>query len=78
VSGLEPIWDRRGDVDLFGYTLRVTQVAVADELASAAELVMGQADEGIPVVIIRGYSYRPSEEATARELIRPREQDLFL
>jgi len=78
VAGLEPIWDRRGDVDLFGYTLRVTQVAVADELASAAELVMGQADEGIPVVIIRGYRYRPSEEASARELIRPREEDLFL
>ncbi|RLI09104.1 coenzyme F420-0:L-glutamate ligase [Candidatus Bathyarchaeota archaeon] len=78
VAGLEPIWDRRGDVDLFGYTLRVTQVAVADELASAAELLMGQADEGIPVVIIRGYRYRPSEDASARELIRPREQDLFL
>ena len=78
ISGLEPIWDRRGDVDLFGYTLKVTQVAVADELASAAELAMGQADEGIPVVIIRGYPYRPSDEATARELIRPREQDLFL
>jgi len=78
VSGLEPIWDRRGDVDLFGYVLRVTQVAVADELASAAELLMGQAGEGVPVVIIRGYKYRPSEEASARELIRPREEDLFM
>lgn len=78
VAGMEPIWDRRGDVDLFGYVLRVTQVAVADELASAAELLMGQAGEGIPVVIIRGYKYRPSEQATARELIRPREQDLFM
>ena len=78
VAGLEPIWDRRGDVDLFGYVLRATQVAVADELASAAELVMGQADEGVPVAIIRGYAYRPSEEATARELIRPREEDLFI
>ena len=78
VAGLEPIWDRRGDVDLFGYRLRVTQVAVADELASAAELLMGQADEGIPVVIIRGYRYRPSEGASARELVRPREEDLFL
>jgi len=78
VAGLEPIWDRRGDRDLFGYTLRVTQVAVADELASAAELVMGQAGEGIPVAIIKGYPYRRSEEATARELVRPREQDLFM
>ena len=78
VAGLEPIWDRRGDVDLFGYVLRVTRVAVADELASAAELLMGQADEGIPVVIIRGYRYRPSEHASARELIRPRKRDLFI
>ncbi|HDI01732.1 MAG TPA: coenzyme F420-0:L-glutamate ligase [Candidatus Bathyarchaeota archaeon] len=78
VAGLDPIWDRRGDRDLFGYVLRVTQVAVADELASAAELVMGQAWEGIPVAIVRGYEYRPSEQATARELIRPRKQDLFI
>jgi len=78
VAGLEPIWDRRGDKDLFGYTLKVTQVAVADELASAAELVMGQADEGIPVAIIRGYPFRRSEEATARALVRPREEDLFM
>ena len=78
VAGLEPIWDRRGDIDLFGYVLRVTQVAVADELASAAELVMGQADEGVPVAIIRGYRYRPSECSSAKELIRPREQDLFI
>ncbi|RLI12093.1 coenzyme F420-0:L-glutamate ligase [Candidatus Bathyarchaeota archaeon] len=78
VAGLEPIWDRRGDTDLFGYVLRVTQVAVADELASAAELVMGQADEGVPVAIIRGYRYRPSECSSAKELIRPREQDLFI
>jgi len=78
VAGLEPIWDRRGDVDLFGYMLRATQVAVADELASAAELLMGQAGEGIPVVIIRGYGYKPSERASARELVRPREEDLFM
>ena len=78
VAGLEPIWDRRGDKDLFGYTLRATKVAVADELASAAELVMGQADEGVPVAIIRGYPYRRSEQASARELARPREEDLFM
>lgn len=78
VSGIEPIWDRRGDKDLFGYTLRVKQTAVADELASAAELLIGQAGEGIPVVIIRGYGYRRSERATAKELIRPKEEDLFI
>ncbi|MEM1551981.1 MAG: coenzyme F420-0:L-glutamate ligase [Candidatus Bathyarchaeia archaeon] len=78
VSGLKPIRDRRGEKDLFGYVLRVKQTAVADELCSAAELVIGQADEGIPVAIIRGYKYIKSEDARATELIRPREKDLFL
>jgi coenzyme F420-0:L-glutamate ligase/coenzyme F420-1:gamma-L-glutamate ligase len=78
VSGLKPIRDRRGEKDLFGYELRVKQTAVADELASAAELVIGQADEGVPAAIIRGYSYPLSEEARATELVRPREKDLFL
>jgi coenzyme F420-0:L-glutamate ligase/coenzyme F420-1:gamma-L-glutamate ligase len=78
VSGLKPIRDRRGEKDLFGYVLRVKQTAVADELASAAELVIGQADEGIPAAIIRGYKYISSEDAKARELVRPREKDLFL
>jgi coenzyme F420-0:L-glutamate ligase/coenzyme F420-1:gamma-L-glutamate ligase len=78
VAGLKPIRDRRGEKDLFGYVLRVKQTAVADELASAAELVIGQADEGVPVAIIRGYSYPRSEEAKATELVRPREKDLFL
>lgn len=78
VSGLKPIRDRRGEMDLFGYVLRVKQTAVADELSSAAELVIGQADEGIPVAIIRGYNYIKSEDAKAKELVRPREKDLFL
>jgi coenzyme F420-0:L-glutamate ligase/coenzyme F420-1:gamma-L-glutamate ligase len=78
VSGLKPIRDRRGEKDLFGYTLRVKQTAIADELASAAELVIGQADEGVPAAIIRGYRYIKSEDAKAKELIRPKEKDLFL
>ncbi|MGB9684101.1 MAG: coenzyme F420-0:L-glutamate ligase [Candidatus Bathyarchaeia archaeon] len=78
VAGLKPIRDRRGEKDLFGYVLRVKQTAVADELASAAELVIGQADEGVPVAIIRGYKFLKSEDARAVELIRPREKDLFL
>jgi len=77
VAGVNPIRDRRGETDLFGYVLRVKRTAVADELASAAELVIGQASEGIPVAIIRGYSYPKSERAKATELIRPREKDLF-
>ena len=78
VAGIKPIRDRRGEKDLFGYTLRVKRAAIADELASAAELVMGQANEGIPAAIIRGYRYPRSEEARATELIRPREKDLFI
>jgi coenzyme F420-0:L-glutamate ligase/coenzyme F420-1:gamma-L-glutamate ligase len=78
VAGINPIRDRRGEKDLFGYTLRVKQTAIADELASAAELVMGQASEGIPVAIIRGYTaYQAVENVSATELIRPKERDLF-
>jgi len=78
VAGIKPIRDRRGEKDLFGYTLRIKRTAIADELSSAAELVIGQADEGIPVAIIRGYPYPKSERAKATELIRPREKDLFI
>ena len=78
VAGINPIRDRRREKDLFGYVLRVKKTAIADELSSAAELVIGQADEGIPVAIIRGYQYPKSEGAKATDLIRPREKDLFL
>ena len=77
VAGLKPIRDRRGEKDLFGYVLRVKQTAIADELASAAELVIGQADEGVPAAIIRGYQYPKSENAKATKLVRPKEKDLF-
>jgi len=78
VAGINPVRDRRGETDLFGYELRVKQTAVADELASAAELVIGQAKEGIPVAIIRGYQYPTSEKASAKMLIRKRKKDLFI
>ena len=78
VAGIEPIRNRRGERDLFGYVLKVKKIAIADELASAAELVIGQADEGVPVAIIRGYSYPKSEKARATKLIRPRSKDLFI
>jgi len=78
VAGISPIRDRIGESDLFGYVLKVKRTALADELSSAAELVIGQADEGVPVAIIRGYRYPKSEEAKATELIRPREKDLFI
>jgi coenzyme F420-0:L-glutamate ligase/coenzyme F420-1:gamma-L-glutamate ligase len=68
--------DLRGIQDLFGFTLRITQVGVADELAAAASLMMGQAAEGTPVVHVRGFPY-PLRDGSLKELIRPREQDLF-
>tara|TARA_B100000959_G_C14516827_1_gene433675 strand:+ start:59 stop:496 length:438 start_codon:yes stop_codon:yes gene_type:complete len=77
VAGIKPIRDRRGEKDLFGYVLKIKQTAIADELASAAELVIGQTNEGIPVAIIRGYNYRSSENVSANELARPKEHDLF-
>jgi coenzyme F420-0:L-glutamate ligase/coenzyme F420-1:gamma-L-glutamate ligase len=78
VAGFKPIRDRRGEKDLYGYTLRVKRTAIADELASAAELVIGQANEAIPAAIIRGYAYPKSEDAKATELIRPKEREFFL
>lgn len=77
VAGFKPIRDRRGEKDLFGYVLKIKQTAIADELASAAELVIGQASEGIPAAIVRGYSYQTAEDASAAVLTRPKEKDLF-
>ncbi|MDD5467633.1 MAG: coenzyme F420-0:L-glutamate ligase [Anaerolineales bacterium] len=76
LAGLPALVDLRGQEDLFGYTLRITQVGAADELAAAASLVMGQAAEGTPVVHVRGFPYS-LREGSLQELIRPREQDLF-
>jgi coenzyme F420-0:L-glutamate ligase/coenzyme F420-1:gamma-L-glutamate ligase len=75
VDGLKPMIDYRGRKDMFGKELNVTQMAVADELASAAELVMRKSD-GVPVAIIRGAKY-PKGKGTARDLVRPEEEDLF-
>lgn len=75
-SGLPGLVDLRGKPDLFGYQLRVTQVAAADELAAAASLIMGQADEGIPAVHVRGFPFT-LREGGLEELIRPKDLDLF-
>jgi coenzyme F420-0:L-glutamate ligase/coenzyme F420-1:gamma-L-glutamate ligase len=77
VAGIMPIRDRRGEKDLFGYVLRVKQTAVADELSSAAELVIGQANEGVPAAIIRGYNYQSTDNASTIDLTRSKEKDLF-
>jgi len=75
-SGITALVDKRGEEDLFSYRLKSTEIALADELASAASLLMGQTNEGIPTVIIRGLKY-PKGRSKARDLIRPEEMDLF-
>jgi coenzyme F420-0:L-glutamate ligase/coenzyme F420-1:gamma-L-glutamate ligase len=75
-SGLPGLLDLRGKPDLFGFNLQITQVGVADELAAAASLMMGQAAEGTPVTHVRGFPY-PLREGNLNELLRPKEKDLF-
>ncbi|MCC6176957.1 MAG: coenzyme F420-0:L-glutamate ligase [Chloroflexi bacterium] len=75
VAGLRPLHDYRGQEDSAGLTLVVTEIAVADELASAAELAMGKLDR-VPAAVVRGYAYEPGE-GHSRELVRPAELDLF-
>jgi coenzyme F420-0:L-glutamate ligase/coenzyme F420-1:gamma-L-glutamate ligase len=76
ISGVPGLVDMRGQPDLFGYKLRVTLVAAADELAAAASLVMGQAAECIPVVHVTGFPYT-LRESHLQELIRPKDLDMF-
>ncbi|HEY2870497.1 MAG TPA: coenzyme F420-0:L-glutamate ligase [Reyranella sp.] len=75
-AGLPAMLDLRGNPDLFGRTLMVTISAFADELAAAASLVMGQADEAQPVVLVRGLSWK-LPATNAAELVRPPSEDLF-
>lgn len=75
VAGMRPLRDYRGERDPFGYQLTATNIAVADELAAAAELAKGKL-RGIPAVIIRGYEY-PKGDGRATEMNRPIEEDLF-
>jgi len=76
VSGLPALEDWRGRPDLYGYALQHTEVALADQIASAATLLLGQAAEATPVVVARGVP-RTRCEGSARELVRPPEMDLF-
>lgn len=75
-AGLPSLVDLVGRPDLFGRPLRVTQVALADEIAAAASLLMGQADEGRPAVLVRGLSWSEAD-LPATALVRPRDKDLF-
>lgn len=75
LAGLEPLSDYRGQVDPYGYELHASVIAVADELAAAAELVMGKVDR-VPVALVRGYAYTPGS-STAQALLRDPATDMF-
>jgi coenzyme F420-0:L-glutamate ligase/coenzyme F420-1:gamma-L-glutamate ligase len=76
VAGLDPLWDLRDSPDRGGRPLRATLVALADELAAAAGLVMPKA-AGVPVAVITGFEFQRAAGTSARSLIRPAERDLF-
>jgi len=75
-AGFQPLYNQVGERDLYGNILEVTEAAVADELAAAASLVMGQAAEACPVVLARGLSLQPADTGS-RALIRDKSQDMF-
>ncbi len=77
LSGINPFRSYVGKRDRYGYEMTRTNICIADEIAAAAELVMGQGDEGIPVVIVRGLKYEKCEECTAKDICMPREEWLF-
>jgi coenzyme F420-0:L-glutamate ligase/coenzyme F420-1:gamma-L-glutamate ligase len=77
VAGISPIKSYVGSSDMYGRDLRVTEIAIADEIASAAELVMGKSDR-VPVAILRGYKFEPAHRSTIRVLLRSKEKDLFM
>ena len=75
-AGVEPLLDLHGERDATGYELHATVIAVADELAGAAELVRGKLNR-VPAAVVRGFGFEPSDEGTARELVIPPDRDLF-
>jgi coenzyme F420-0:L-glutamate ligase/coenzyme F420-1:gamma-L-glutamate ligase len=76
VAGIHPLSDLRGQLDLTGRALQITEVGTADEIAAAAGLLMGQAGEGTPAVLVRGASFAAGEGRLG-EILRPKHQDLF-
>jgi coenzyme F420-0:L-glutamate ligase/coenzyme F420-1:gamma-L-glutamate ligase len=77
VAGMVPLQDLRGTPDLFGVPLQATDVGFADQIAAAASLLMGQAAEGCPAVLLRGLPYERTDSAAAADVLRPPERDLF-
>jgi coenzyme F420-0:L-glutamate ligase/coenzyme F420-1:gamma-L-glutamate ligase len=77
VAGLPALWDRRGETDLFGRVLELTVTALADQVAAAADLVAGQADEARGLVVVRGLAFPVVEGSSAAALLRKAEEDLY-
>jgi coenzyme F420-0:L-glutamate ligase/coenzyme F420-1:gamma-L-glutamate ligase len=77
LSGIAPLQDLRGEPDLFGEPLKYTIVGLTDQIAAAASLLMGQAAEGYPVVIVQGLAFKVDETARAADVLRDKEMDLF-
>jgi coenzyme F420-0:L-glutamate ligase/coenzyme F420-1:gamma-L-glutamate ligase len=77
LSGIAPVENLQGEIDLFGYQLQHTEVGLTDQVAAAASLLMGQAGEGCPVVVVRGASFVVDEQAKSTDVLRPKEMDLF-
>jgi coenzyme F420-0:L-glutamate ligase / coenzyme F420-1:gamma-L-glutamate ligase len=76
IAGIDPIKSYIGTCDMYGRKLRVSEIAVGDEIASAAELVMGKA-ESIPAAIVRGYNFKKTAKSSVNSLLRTKERDLF-
>jgi coenzyme F420-0:L-glutamate ligase/coenzyme F420-1:gamma-L-glutamate ligase len=76
VSGIDSIKSYIGRTDMYGNMLRITEIAIADELASAAELVMGKTEK-VPIAVIRGYEFSSTETGSAQSLVRDSDHDLF-
>lgn len=77
ISGIKAILDRRGEKDLFGHELHSTIVGQVDNIASAAQLIMGEADEGYPIVLIKGYKFDFKTNVSIKEILREKDIDLF-
>lgn len=77
-AGIRPVRDRCGETDLFGRVLQATRIGVADEIAAAASLVIGEGAEGIPVAVVRGAAYDRDDAVGVAPLLRPVAEDLFL
>ncbi len=79
-SGISPIWKRVGEKDLYGRELETTEIATCDELSAAASLIMGQADEGLPVVIVRGFDsfdILRNTDSNIKSVLMPKKADVF-